>query len=138
MSEKNSKAADLTIDGVDTNVTGQSKQTYVEGTEMPERYLHIGGTVKMLKDVPAQDAQDVEVLPHITEKVKGAGHQDANIKWAGYRIKFLETGLVTYASAQACADMKLLVKTENGVAFAYSRLSAVRAPEATEATLVGA
>lgn len=101
--------------------------------------MSIGGSVKMLTDVPALDAQDVEVTPHMTEKVKGLGTADkTNVKWAGYKVKFLEAGLTTYVGTQACADMNLLVKTQNGVSFAYSRLSAVRAQGDKEATLVGA
>lgn len=75
----------------------------------------------------------------MTEKVKGMGTADkSNVKWAGYRIKFIEEGLVTYVSGDACVRMGLLVKTENGVSFAYSRLSAIRKNGETEAILVGA
>jgi hypothetical protein len=95
----------------------------VPNTELPDWALSVGGSVKMLVDVPVLDAQDVEVTPHMTEKVKGLGTADkTNVKWAGYKVKFLEAGLVTYVSGQACADMGLLVKTEHGVAFGYSRL----------------
>jgi hypothetical protein len=111
----------------------------VPNTELPDWALSVGGSVKMLVDVPALDAQDVEVATHMTEKVKGMGTTEkSNVKWAGYRIKFLEEGLVTYVSGDACVRMGLLVKTENGVSFAYSRLSAVRAQGDKEATLVGA
>lgn len=112
--------------------------SYVEGTEIPKHLLTKGNNIEMLDKLPAQDAQDVEVAVHMTEKVKGQGFGDDNLKFVGYRIKFLESGITTYVGARKCDKMGLLVETDDSIAFAYSRLSAVRASEEGEATLVGA
>ena len=139
MLDLNSIPAAGTVDAPANVPANPPARTAVPNTELPDWALSVGGSVKMLVDVPALDAQDVEVATHMTEKVKGMGTADkSNVKWAGYRIKFVEAGLVTYVSGDACVRMGLLVKTENGVSFAYSRLSAVRAQGDKEATLVGA
>ena len=112
--------------------------SFVEGTEIAKHLLTKGNNIEMLDKLPAQDAQDVDVAIHMTEKVKGAGFGDDNIKFVGYKIKFLESGITTYVGARKCEKMELLVENGDTVAFAYSRLSAIRKDGEAEAILVGA